>query len=294
MSALDLCRLAGTVFLAVTLVVIGDTCGKLLTQSDVDPFIVAWSRFAIGALVLWPLARIQWRELAGMKDWRVILRAVFIAGGISSILTALKTEPIANVFGAFFVGPIISYVLAVVFLKERPSTTHTILLAIGFLGVLLVVKPGFGVTTGTLFALLAGTFYGCYLFMTKLLAGAMRPTRLLMSQLLFGTVLLTPLGLTSTFPPNETAVWALLVASALASTAGNYLLVIANRTADASLVAPLVYTQLISATILGVIVFGDWPDPVALLGLALIALSGLGSLAVRRKPDDRATIMRSG
>lgn len=293
MSALDLCRLAGTVFLAVTLVVIGDTYGKLLTQSGVDPFIVAWSRFAIGALVLWPLARIQLRELAGMKDWRVILRAVFIAGGISSILTALETEPIANVFGAFFVGPIISYVLAVVFLKERPSTNHTILLAIGFLGVLLVVKPGFGVTTGTLFALLAGTFYGCYLFMTKLLAGAMRPTRLLMSQLLFGTILLTPLGLTSAIPPNETAVWALLVASALASTAGNYLLVIANRTADASLVAPLVYTQLISATILGVIVFGDWPDPVALLGLALIALSGLGSLAVRRKPDDRATIMRS-
>ncbi|WP_299476242.1 DMT family transporter [uncultured Roseibium sp.] len=294
MSALDLCRLAGTVFLAVTLVVIGDTCGKLLTQSGVDPFIVAWSRFAIGALVLWPLARIQWRELAGMKDWRVILRAVFIAGGISSILTALETEPIANVFGAFFVGPIISYVLAVVFLKERPSTTHTILLAVGFLGVLLVVKPGFGVTTGTLFALLAGTFYGCYLFMTKLLAGAMRPTRLLMSQLLFGTILLTPLGLTSPIPPSETSVWSLLIASALASTAGNYLLVIANRTADASLVAPLVYTQLISATILGVIVFGDWPDPVALLGLALISLSGLGSLAVRRKPDDRTTNARSG
>lgn len=282
MSALDLCRLAGIVFLAVTLVVTGDTCGKLLTQSGVDPFIVAWTRFLIAALVLWPLARMQWRELGPMKDWRVILRAVFIAGGISSILTALETEPIANVFGAFFIGPIISYILAVVFLKERPSATHTVLLAIGFLGVLLVVKPGFGMTAGTLFALLAGTFYGCYLFMTKLLAGAMRPTRLLMSQLLIGTVLLTPFGLSSPLPVNEAGVWILIISSALTSAAGNYLLVIANRTADASLVAPLVYTQLISATVLGVVVFGDWPDTTAFAGLFLIAASGLGSLALRR------------
>ncbi|WP_421981076.1 DMT family transporter [Roseibium sp.] len=217
-----------------------------------------------------------------MKDWRVILRAVFIAGGISSILTALETEPIANVFGAFFIGPIISYILAVVFLKERPSAAHTVLLVIGFLGVLLVVKPGFGMTAGTLFALLAGTFYGCYLFMTKLLAGAMRPTRLLMSQLLIGTVLLTPFGLSSPLPVNEAGVWVLIIASALTSAAGNYLLVIANRTADASLVAPLVYTQLISATVLGVVVFGDWPDTTAFAGLFLIAASGLGSLALRR------------
>ncbi|MEL7525648.1 MAG: DMT family transporter, partial [Pseudomonadota bacterium] len=209
-------------------------------------------------------------------------RAVFIAGGITSILTALETEPIANVFGAFFIGPIISYILAVVFLRERPSTTHTLLLAVGFLGVLLVVKPGFGMTTGTLFALLAGTFYGSYLFMTKLLAGAMRPTRLLLSQLLIGTVLMTPFGLSSPFPVNETGVWLLIIASALTSAAGNYLLVIANRTADASLVAPLVYTQLISATVLGVAVFGDWPDTIAFAGLFLIAASGLGSLATRR------------
>ena len=212
----------------------------------------------------------------------MILRAVFIAGGISSILTALETEPIANVFGAFFIGPIISYILAVIFLKERPSTTHTILLAVGFLGVLLVVKPGFGMSTGTLFALLAGACYGSYLFMTKLLAGAMRPTRLLMSQLLIGTVLLPPFGLSAPLPINETAVWLLITASALGSAAGNYLLVIANRMADASLVAPLVYTQLISATVLGVAVFDEWPDATAFAGLFLIAASGLGSLATRR------------
>ena len=282
MSLVELSRLAGTVFLAVTLVVVGDTCGKLLTQAGVAPFVVAWSRFAIGALALLPLARFSWGDFIVLKDWRVLLRAVFITGGICSILTALKTEPIANVFGAFFIGPIISYILAIIFLKERPTPLHSLLLGLGFLGVLLVVKPGFGMSTGTLFAILAGIFYGCYLFMTKLLAGAMRASVLLVSQLIIGTLLLTPIGLNSPLPPNDTVLWLVIVASALGSAGGNYLLVVANRMADASLVAPLVYTQLISATLLGILVFGDWPDPIALSGLALIALSGLGSLALKR------------
>lgn len=282
MSFLELGRVAGIVFLAVTLVVIGDTCGKLLTQAGVAPFTVAWSRFAIAALVLLPLSRFGWQDLKELKDWCVLLRAVFITGGICSILTALKTEPIANVFGAFFVGPIISYVLAVIILRERPTKSHSLLLCLGFFGVLLVVKPGFDMSSGTLFAVLAGVFYGCYLFMTKLLAGAMRPSILLVSQLLIGTVLLTPMGLNAPMPENELTIWLLILVSALGSAAGNYLLVVANRSADASLVAPLVYTQLISATFIGVFVFRDWPDTVALTGLFLIALSGLGSLALKR------------
>ena len=61
------------------------------------------------------------------------------------------------------------------------------------------------------------------------------------------------------------------------------MLVIANKMAEASLIAPLVYSQLISATILGVLVFGDWPDFLSLLGLCLIALSGIGSLMLARQ-----------
>lgn len=290
MSALDLCRIAGTVFFAVTLIVAGDTCGKLLTANGVDPFVVAFSRFVIGALALWPIARIRLHELTAYKDWRVILRAVFITCAICSILTALKTEPIANVFGAFFVGPIISYVLAIIFLSERPSRTHSVLLVLGFLGVLLVVKPGFGASSGILFAVLAGICYGCYLFMTKLLAGAMRPSLLLMSQLLIGSVLLTPFGLSAGLPEPTIGLWVLIVLSALGSAAGNYVLVLANKMADASLVAPLVYSKLISATLLGILVFGDLPDEVALIGLTLIILSGLGSLAARRNLPSQAAL----
>ncbi len=284
MTAPDLLRLIATVFTAVTLVVLGDTAGKLLTQGGVDPFIVAWSRFGLAALLLLPFSGLSLKELIYLKDWRVLLRAAMIAAGISCILTALKTEPIANVFGAFFIGPVVSYVLAILFLGERPSALRAVLLAIGFLGVMLVVKPGFGATPGIVFALLAGVCYGGYLAMTKMIASVFRPRLLLISQLLIGTLILAPFGLSVELPQFDIDMSLLILGSALGSALGNYLLVIANRMAEASLIAPLVYSQLISATILGVLVFGDWPDLYSLAGLAIIILSGLGSLFVSRRP----------
>lgn len=294
MSAPDLFRLIGIVFAAVTLVVLGDTAGKLLTTGGVDPFVVAWSRFALAAAVLLPFSGLTIAELSYFKNWRVLLRAAFIATGICLILTALKTEPIANVFGAFFIGPIVSYVLAILFLGEKPSRARAMLLVLGFLGVMLVVKPGFGVSPGIVFALFAGVCYGAYLVTTKMIASEFRPRFLLISQLLVGTVILTPVGLSVELPQLDASISLLILGSALGSALGNYLLVIANRMAEASLIAPLVYSQLISATVLGVLVFGDWPDVYSLFGLAIIVVSGLGSLLVTRRDASRAAYAATG
>lgn len=281
--SVELLRLALLVFVAATCVVIGDTAGKLLTGSGVDPIHVAWSRFAIAAAILLPFSGLRRAEMPDLTDWRVLARAVFIAAGICLILTALRTEPIANVFGAFFVGPIVSYGLAVLFLGETPSRARGLLLALGFAGVMLVVKPGFGATLGMVFALGAGVCYGTYLAMTRTVAGTYRPRFLLISQLLIGTVILTPLGLSVQMPRLDGYLAALILISALGSALGNYLLVLANKVAEASLIAPLVYTQLISATVLGALVFGDWPDALSLLGLSLILLSGFGSLVAHQR-----------
>ena len=78
----------GTVVLAMTLIVIGDTAGKALTVSGASPFFVAWSRFTVAAVVLLPFAGLRSAELRGFLDWRIILRSVLIATGILCILTA--------------------------------------------------------------------------------------------------------------------------------------------------------------------------------------------------------------
>ena len=84
-------------------------------------------------------------------------------------------------------------------------------------------------------------------------------------------------------PSFDFAAMTLIAISALGSAVGNYLLAIANRKAEASLIAPLVYSQLVSATLLGILVFGDWPDLLTLLGLLLILASGLGSLIAHQR-----------
>ncbi|MGI3166298.1 DMT family transporter [Pseudooceanicola sp. 200-1SW] len=283
MRGAELAGLIALVFAAVTSVVVGDTAGKLMTASGVDPFWVAWTRFGLATLVLAPFSGLRRAELPSLTDWRVVLRGVFIAAGISCILTALRTEPLANVFGAFFIGPVVAYVLAILFLGERPAPLRSLLLALGFGGVMLVVKPGFGATAGMGFALAAGTFYGAYLVMTRVVAGSYRPRFLLLSQLLLGTLMLTPFSLSGDWPSLSLPLAGLVVLSAGGSAFGNFLLVMASRRAEASLIAPLVYSQLLSAMVLGGLVFGDWPDAWALAGLALIALSGIGSLLVSQR-----------
>src|SRR6056297_1574151 len=145
-------------FVAMSLIPMGDTAGKLLTtRHDVAPFFVAFSRFAVGAamILIFTGFRVEWRLY---RDWRVWLRAALVAGGIASIMTALRTEPIATVFGAFFVGPLFSYVLSVLFLGEKVTRLQTLMLLAGFGGVLLVVQPGTG-GAGLWLAVLAGLFY---------------------------------------------------------------------------------------------------------------------------------------
>ncbi|WP_370230804.1 DMT family transporter [Cognatishimia sp.] len=281
MTIQNLLYVAGLVFVSVSLIVLGDTFGKLLTSEGFAPATIAFSRFFIGALVILAFSGLKLHELRIFTDWRILLRATLVTGAILCILTALKTEPIANVFGAFFIGPVVSYGLAVLFLKERPTAGRLLFLGLGFAGVMLVVKPGFGTSIGILFALLSGFFYGCFLAATRLVAQVARPRLLLLTQLAFGSVLLAPLGLSAPLPDITLPLSGWVLGSALCSAAGNYLLLIANRHAEASLIAPLIYTQLVSATIVGYFVFSDVPDSVSMIGLGMILLSGAGSLWIR-------------
>ncbi|MEJ6392565.1 DMT family transporter [Gymnodinialimonas sp. 2305UL16-5] len=266
---------------AMALIPAGDTAGKLLTSGHgAAPVFVAWSRFGLGALLIAPFA-LRVMPLSLFADWRIWARALLLVAGITSILTALQTEPIANVFGAFFVGPILSWALSVWLLREPFSGTRLMLITMGFVGVLLVVKPGFGMTPGIGFAVLAGICYGIYLVMNRWIAELARPRGLLMSQLSIGALVLAVPGSVA-IPPMNAEIALLTLVSAAASMLGNFLLIIAYRQAEASRMAPFVYTQLIWATVLGLLVFGAIPDTLALLGLGLLLASGLASLFERR------------
>ncbi len=275
-------RAAILMFIAMSLIPMGDTAGKLLvTQHGFNPFFLAWSRFGLGALMVLSFLPRGQLDLRLFLDWRIWLRGLLITAGISSILTALQTEALPTVFGAFFVGPILSFFLSAWLLKEPITKAQTALLLLGFGGVMLVVKPGFGMTSGIGFAVLAGLFYGSYLTASRWLATAAPPRALLLSHLVIGTIVLTVPGLAH-IPDFSPQITALTLFSAFASMAGNLLLIIAYRMAPASKLAPFVYFQLIAATLLGWAVFNDFPDTLTLMGLAVLIITGIGSAAVKR------------
>ncbi|MFG6595588.1 DMT family transporter [Sulfitobacter sp. 1A13368] len=269
-------------FIAMSLIPAGDSAGKILTSGmGVAPVFVAWSRFAIGALMVLPfLPRGTWGL---MRDWRLWLRAGTLALGITCIQTALRTEAIANVFAAFFIGPMISYLLAAIFLRERISLLRSALILMGFCGVLLVVRPGLGGGTGgpgLMFAVAAGLFYGVFLTMSRWLSDLAPPLALTFTQLAMSAVMLLPLGLMN-LPAATLPVAGLATASALFSMLGNLLLLYAYRRAPATRLAPLVYFQLIAAVLLGLFLFSTLPDALTWAGLAVIITAGITSARLR-------------
>ncbi|MEM9973511.1 MAG: DMT family transporter [Pseudomonadota bacterium] len=275
-------RAALMMILGMALIPLGDSAGKAAMDAfDVSPIFVAWTRFALGALMLLPFLGSAALEPRHLIDPRIVFRGLLIVGGIVSILTSLQTEPLPNVFAAFFIGPIVAYGLSIWLLGETANPARTVLLAVGFFGVLLVVRPGFGMSPGLAFALLAGVFYGSYLTASRWLSGVATARALLFTQLVVGAVALAPLALGKT-PIMGLAVFALLAASAAASLSGNLLLVLAHRRAPASRLAPFVYFQLVAATAFGWLFFGDLPDALALSGLALLMVTGFATLALRR------------
>ena len=263
---------------AMSLIPLGDSAAKLLiAEHGLSPYFVAWARFTLGAVLIAPFV-IGQGFLASVTDWRILLRGLLITLTVAAILTALRTEPIANVFGAFFVGPILSYFLSARFLNERIGRAQTLLLFLGFAGVLLVVRPGFGMTSGLAYAVLSGCFYALYLTASRWIGHVAHPGRLLFVQVLVGAVVLLPFA---DIPPTTGPVPALLVLSGVSSLLGNLLLILVYRRTEASILAPFVYFQLIAATAYGLLIFGDIPDILALLGLALLICSGFGSLLLR-------------
>lgn len=269
-------------FVAMSMIPAGDSAGKLLSGSlGVAPVFVAWSRFIIGAGLLLPFVpRGTW---ALFRDWRLWLRAATLACGITCIQIALQTEAIATVFAAFFIGPMFSYVLATLFLRERITVLRSALILLGFIGVLLVVRPGIDSGGGggrLIFAVAAGLFYGVFLTMSRWLSAVATPLAMTFTQLAISALLLLPLGLIN-LPPATAPIAALAGISALFSMLGNLLLLYAYRIAPATRLAPLVYFQLIAAVLLGLVLFNTLPDTLTWVGLAVIITAGITSARLR-------------
>jgi S-adenosylmethionine uptake transporter len=269
--------------LAMLLVPAIDAIAKFLTDT-LAPGQIAWARFFFQLLFLIPLA---WRgeRLVHRADtpWH-LLRGALIAAATICFFTALTVMPLADNIAIFFVEPLILSLLAGVLLKEGIGWRRIAAILVGFAGAMLIVRPSFAAFgVYALLPLLAATCFAVYLLLTRLLA--VRTDAIMMQvtasvgglttmTALMGVGALTGWPLLAWHMPTA-AGWGLLMLLGLVATVAHLLIVQAFRRASAVILAPFQYLEIMAAVFWGWLVFGDWPEPVTWLGIAVIVAAGL-------------------
>jgi drug/metabolite transporter (DMT)-like permease len=259
------------------IVPIVDGIAKLLSESF-SPLFIAWARYAIATVIVMSIAfvrfKFKWNLFPRANLVAHFLRTLCLVVAMTLFFMALQWTSLATAITAYFSSPVIAMVLSVLILKERVSATKIVSLCLGMIGALVVLRPFAGGERGAALALLAGVFHAIYLIATKLAVKESDPIKTLAFQYVVGTALLTPQAAMTFNAHSSNLAW-LFVALGVLSALAHFLTILAFQYAEASMLSPLVYLELIGATFFGLIVFGNVPDPPTIIGAVFIAAAGL-------------------
>jgi len=263
-----------------------DVVAKTLGNQGMPILQIVWARMAFGAVLTLPFTLRHGGPAAIRPDRPAYhtLRAALLVAATFLFFSALKYLPIADALAIFFVQPLILTAISPFVLGEKVGPRRWAAVGVGFIGTLIIIRPGFTeLNPGTLLALGAGASLAVYFAMTRRISGRAPAMVTTFHTSLMGT-LLTTLAILAIWEPPTLAQWGLLFLIGLIATAGHYLIVRAYDHAEASLLAPLAYTEMVMATALGWWFFGDFPDGPTFLGVAiLIACATYISIRERTK-----------
>ena len=262
---------ASTVFLASS-----DAMAKYLTVR-LPTVEVAWMRYLVFVAIMCPavIAASPKKTLRTARPWLQALRGLTLVGSSLLFMSALRVLPIAEATTTGFVSPIFVTLLSIVFLRESVGLRRWLATIAGLVGVIIVVRPGTSAfQPGALLAIASALCWACSLVATRRIVGHDSSVTTMAYSALTGLVVLSALMPFGFVMPSIADV-ALGACIGLAATSGHWLVVLAYRHADASVLAPLTYVQVIWATVLGYLVFGNIPDAYTFTGAAVIISSGL-------------------
>ena len=239
---------------------------------------VVWARY-LGATIL---ALVAVNPLSSPNVfrtrhfWLQNLRALTLFASTILNFYALRSLQLADTVSITFALPLVVALLAGPMLGEWVGPRRLAAICVGFIGVLVVTRPGFGGFHPAMLLIMVGTvLYALYGIWTRVLAGHDSSRTTLAYSSILGAVLLTP-----TLPffwvwPENGLIWLLMAATGLFGALGHWLLILAHRRAPAAILAPFIYTEIIWMTLLGFTVFGDVPQTWTLVGAAIVIASGL-------------------
>ncbi|MBL8699187.1 MAG: DMT family transporter [Alphaproteobacteria bacterium] len=266
-----------------------DALTKLLTVSHPVPVVIAVRYLAtLGLLSLVLGPRVGTRLWRTDRPWLVMLRGLFLALAVLSMGLALRRMPVGEAVAIGYLAPFLVMLLAIPLLGERIAATGWICAATGFLGVLLIARPGGGLDpTGVAYAFANAGCSAAYHLLTRHLSKSESTIALLYHSALVGSVVFCALAAGSigeiALGAGDLAMMGLL---GVIATLGHYFFTAAYREAPASLLAPVNYLHLFWAGGFGWLLFAHVPDRWSLAGIALVCASG-AVIAIRARGANR-------
>ena len=212
--------------------------------------------------------------LRTQRPWLQLVRGLSLVAITLLFYSALRFIPLGEATAVIFLAPLVVIVLSATWLKEHISRGLWLSVGVGLLGVLLIVRPGGALFTPAILLPLGAAFcFGLYQLLTRRLSATDHPATSNFLSALVGTLSVSVL--LPWFWQTPTLVDGLLMAT-LGATAmtGHMLLTHAYRFGSAASLAPFTYVQIVTATLLGMLFFDHTPDLWAILGMAVIILSG--------------------
>lgn len=276
----------GVALLAFFFFSVLDASAKWLVTGGQIVLFVVWVRFTIQALVLFS----AYRGWSNPRLWRMQRPALQVLRGLLlPIMTlfnflALRHLQLAETISVLLASPIVVAALAGPMLGEWAGPRRWAAILVGFVGVLIVVRPGTAVFDWpVIFIITSMLAYSVYLILTRKLASIETPESLIFYSCLFGAVLFAPFAIPDAAMPGRWSDWLAFVLAGFAGMIGHMLLIRASTMADASKVTPFIYSQIIWMTAIGFLLFGDVPDGWTITGMLVIAASGLYLMARERQ-----------
>ncbi len=238
---------------------------------------VVWGRYFFMVLISLPLTyfffkhHLKWPSNIQIQ----FFRSIFLFLSTVLFFYAISVLPLADSLTLMFFSPIIVTLLSAIFLKEKVGFKRWIAVFIGFLGALVVIRPGFNeINLATMAAMGAGISYALYIVSTRKLSFADSPLLTLIFTGLSGSIIISIIVPLVWVPLNFNQ-WLLLIGLAAVGTIGHLLLILSLNFAEASKLAPLGYFEIVSNILIGYVFFNDFPDKWIWIGLFFIISSGV-------------------
>jgi drug/metabolite transporter (DMT)-like permease len=263
--------LLSTVFLGCS-----DVTAKYLSTS-LPSIEITWIRFLTFALIFTPvMAPVS--PLYAMHTKRLglqLMRGAALLGSSLFFITGLRFLPIAEASATGFVSPLFVTALSIIFLSEKVGLRRWLATALGLVGVMIILRPGSSAFhVAAFFPIVSAFCWAAALILTRMISGREAVVTTMAYSALTGIAILTAMVPFVWVTPSWNAI-ALGVFIGIASTVGQWIVVLAYRYGDASVLAPFSYTQLLWVSILGFFLFGELPDVWTVTGAAFIVASGL-------------------